>query len=427
MLESVDVKFEMLGINDWLTYIPALLGVNELLDHAAIAFLDTFKLVKFGEQSDSNFLEHEVAMKALAALQEDPTQPRTLETLAAAAMMRQIQIWTSNSAQDYRIIMQCICQLLNETVEEEWEDQPLAQPLRLSLLQATCLDTVFDAELVIDGRYAHILNQQVGPYMPLDEENGQPIESLGFPFLLRLRDLLHAPESNHNDIKVAYSRLRTEWPCTRRRYQYMSSMSKLKGMDQSALRQPRAQLGISHLAVLGIALIFGAYLNAMDPTDKTLREDAIHIGNEVVQLSRDLLSQLPDGIGFPPMALFAAWVATDDPDVVFNVVLMTREYDHYWSDPNYMEQATQLKKRILQVRNEVLDRTDELSLTGIEDWDTAIGYTCSAQFLGDWNQDSYPSLTAELESRPSRNISQNLVCNVGLSTFSQTYRSDYGI
>lgn len=221
--------------------------------------------------------------------------------------------------------------------------------------------------LIIDSRYAQVLQNDAGPYLPLDEENGQAIESIGLHFLLRLPRLLQTPEPSYDEIKTEYSRLKTEWAFTRTRYQYISNIGKIAGVNKNSLRQTRILLGTTHTIVLGIALILGAYLSAMDPADCSLQQDALNNGREVIQMSQELLTQLHNGIGFTPVSLFASWIATDDPEITFSIFQMVREQDCYWADPDYMKHAKILKERVIQIRSMARAAT-YMQPGGLQDW-----------------------------------------------------------
>lgn len=218
------------------------------------------------------------------------------------------------------------------------------------LIHEQCIESIVNPSLVIDRRCLQRMKYEPAVYLALDEENGQVIESLDLPFLVRLSHLLHAPEAYSREIINNYERLKTEWPFTRRRYQSLAGISKIAGMNRSALLQSELQLRIAHTITLGISLVLNACLLAMDPMNVDLQLDALSNGHEAVQVSRQLLEQLPKGAWFTPVALVASWVATDDPDINCDVFAAMREHGCYWADPSYMDEAKVLKKQLLQLR-----------------------------------------------------------------------------
>ncbi|KAK2592297.1 hypothetical protein QQS21_010017 [Conoideocrella luteorostrata] len=386
-----DAKFDLSPLGDWLSHIPACLGSDELLDKAATAFLDAFENLQRGGQSGSRFTTYGAAVKSLEAVLLDPEQAKSPHSLAAASMIKTTQIWISNSAQGYISHTNGICRLLNDTVEEDWDDS-FAQLLRISLVRSVCVEAIVNPKLTVDGRYLQILQHESGPYLPLDKEDGQSIESLGLPFLMRLTQLLRAPEQNHGEIKREYARWNTERPFTRRRYRFIAGISKMNGINKPGLVQPQTMTGIEHVIVLGVSLVLNACLSAMDPDNTNLQDDALNNGQEAIQISRQLLSRLPEGVGFTPVALFASWIATDHPDTTCDIFAMIKQHNCYWADPNYMKQAKVLKEQLLRIRSKA---SISLATGGYQGVGTSPGFPASGEFKGPWEHDTFSAMSVE--------------------------------
>ncbi|KAM3499146.1 hypothetical protein MY10362_007580 [Beauveria mimosiformis] len=169
-----------------------------------------------------------------------------------------------------------------------------------------CVESIINPSLVLDSHCLQSLKYKARPYPQLDDEDGQAIESLDLPFLLRLSHLLHAPDEHQEEIQNSYTQLKVEWPFTRRRYQYISGIYKIPGIDSSCLVQAEAQLGTAHTVILGAALVLNACLLAIDPRNANLERDALEMGSEAVEASRKLLIDLPKGVWLAPVALFAS-------------------------------------------------------------------------------------------------------------------------
>ncbi len=219
-----------------------------------------------------------------------------------------------------------------------------------SLTSKQCIESIVNPTLVVNRRCLQSLGCEPAVYLPLDEENGQAIQSLDLPFLLRLSHLLRAPETHSREIAKNYERLKVELPFSRRRFQYIAGISRLTSISKSGLVQPELQLGIAHTTVLGIALVLNACLLAMEPTNVDLQLDALNIGREAVKVSKQLLQDRPKCMWFTPVALIASWIATDDPDITWDVFSTIREHQFYWADLSYMDEARMLKKQLLQLR-----------------------------------------------------------------------------
>ncbi|KAM3558077.1 hypothetical protein MY1884_004198 [Beauveria asiatica] len=250
-----------------------------------------------------------------------------------------------------------------------------------------CVEPIINPSLVLDSR---CLRNKAGPYPPPDEEDGQAVESLDLPFLLRLSHLLRAPDEHREEIRNSYARLKVEWPFTRRRYRYISGICKIPGIDSSCFVPAEVQLGAAHTVILGAALVLNACLLAMDPTNANLERDALEMGSEAVEASRKLLMDLPKGVWLAPVALFASWIATDDSDITCSFFSIIKEFNQYWAEPAYMELAKTLKKRILQLRaNAVMEQSPR----GFRDFGLCIA--CGA---GNQGQDAQHPLSLGIDS-----------------------------
>ncbi|ATY65098.1 Ankyrin repeat-containing domain [Cordyceps militaris] len=208
-------------------------------------------------------------------------------------------------------------------LEEYWGDT-FAQSVRQDSIRIVCVESIINPSLVLDSRCLQSIKYEAGPYPSLDEEDGQSIESLDLPFLLRLSHLLRAPDEHREEIRNSYARLKVEWPFTRRRYRYISGICKITGINSSCLVQAEAQLGTAH----------------------TLERDALDMGSEALETSRKLLIDLPKGVWLAPVALFASWIATDDLDITCSFFSIIKESNQYWAEPAYIEPAKALKKQL---------------------------------------------------------------------------------
>ncbi|KAM3427237.1 hypothetical protein MY4824_009572 [Beauveria thailandica] len=306
-LEVDDPMLDISRLAGWLTQIPERLGANELLEKAALAFLDAFDCLKSDAQISAASPAYAVAMECLES-----------------ALMDQHQAMSPN---------------------------PLAAIFMLSMAQAKSLD---------------------------------------LPFLLRLSHILRAPDEHREEIRNSYARLKVEWPFTRRRYRYISGICKIPGIDSSCLVPAEVQLGAAYTVILGAALVLNACLLAMDPTDANLERDALEMGSEAIEASRKMLMDLPKGVWLAPVALFASWIATDDPDITCSFFSIIKECNQYWAEPAYMELAKALKKRILQLRaNAVMEQGPR----GFRDFRLCIA--CGA---GNQGQDAHHPLSLGIDS-----------------------------
>ncbi|KAM3448039.1 hypothetical protein MY3296_008180 [Beauveria thailandica] len=331
-LEVDDPMLDISRLAGWLTQIPERLGANELLDKAALAFLDAFDCLQSDAQISAASPAYAVAMECLESALKDQHHAKSPNPLAAIFMLSMAQASADFFLEERRAPI---------TKVKIWQ----------------CVESIINPSLVLDSRCLQSLKYKAGPYPPLNEEDGQAIESLDLPFLLRLSHFLRAPDEHREEIRNSYARLKVEWPFTRRRYRYISGICKIPGIDRSCLVPAEVQLGAAYTVILGAALVLNACLLAMDPTDANLERDALEMGSEAIEASRKLLMDLPKGVWLAPVALFASWIATDDPDITCSFFSIIKECNQYWAEPAYMELAKALKKRILQLRaNAVMEQ-----------------------------------------------------------------------
>ncbi|OAA73470.1 Ankyrin repeat-containing domain protein [Cordyceps fumosorosea ARSEF 2679] len=352
-LEVDDPMLDISRLAGWMTHIPERLGANELLDKAASAFLDAFDCLQSDTQFRAASPAYTVAMECLEPALKDQNQIKSPNPLAAIFMLS-----------------------MTQAMEEYWGDT-FAQSVRLNAIRIVCVESIINPSLALDSRCLQSIRYEAAPYPPLDDEDGQAIESLDIPFLLRLSHLLRAPDEHREEIRNSYARLKVEWPFTSRRYRYIAGIGKITGIDRSCLVQPEAQLGIAHTVVLAAALVLNACLLAMDPGNVGLEREALEVGHEAVETSQKLLQGLPKGVWFAPVGLFASWIATDDPDITCSFFSIIKECNQYWAEPTYMELAKTLKKRILQLRaNAVMEQSPR----GFRDF-VALKLQCSAEMI----------------------------------------------
>ncbi|OAR02251.1 hypothetical protein LLEC1_05767 [Akanthomyces lecanii] len=382
-LQIDDPQFDLKCFGDWFARIPARMGSSELLDNATETLLDAFDDLRSGQQSLKTLSKYGKALKSLTNALQDPQQTKSPYTLCSIFMIMIAQMWASKSAQGYMSHMEGICHILNSTIDEPWNDS-FAHSLRYHLIIPVCIEAMINPNITIDGRYLHVLKTGVGPYQPLNEEKGQPIESLDLPYLMRFPYLLREPELHHNEMMREYLRMQTECPFVRRRLMDLTNMVKATRKMKAALVRAQIQMGVAYTMQLSFTLVINAFLSAMDPTNIRLQEEALHYSQEAIWITRISGRQLPIGAGFMPAALFSAWVATDDSQVISSIASTMEQYDSYWAEPHYVRQFKTMKERVRQIRDRKLEelRADGLQGMDVTDFTTTDGLAYS------WGLDS---------------------------------------
>ncbi|KAJ6779426.1 hypothetical protein PWT90_03883 [Aphanocladium album] len=364
-LEIDDPQFDLKCFGEWFARIPTRMGTNELLDNATETFLDAFDDLRSGHQSLVTLSKHGKALTSLANALQDPKQTKSPYTLCSIFMIMIAQMWASKSAQGYISHMEGICHLLNSTINEPWNDS-FAHSLRYHLIIPACIESIINPNITVDGRYLQILKHSVGPYQPLDEEKGQPIESLDLPCLMRFPHFIREPEVHRNEMLRDYARMQIECPFVRRRFTDLTNMIKATRKTQPALVRAQIQMGVAYTIMLSFTLVLNAFLSAMDPTNIKFQEEALYYSQEAIWITRISGRQLPIGAGFMPAALFSAWVATDDSEVIFSIASTMKQYDSYWAEPHYVKQFKMIKERVRELRDRKLADLRASGLQGID-------------------------------------------------------------
>lgn len=225
---------------------------------------------------------------------------------------------------------------------------------------------MLNPNITIDGRYLQILKTTVGPYQALDEEKGQPIESLDLPYLMRFPYFIREPELYHNQMMHDYMRMQIECPFLRRRLMDLTNMAKATRKKKPALVRAQIQMGVAYTMMLSFTLVINAFLSAMDPINITLQEEALHYSQEAIWITRISSRQLPIGAGFMPAALFSAWVATDDSEVISSIESTMKQCKSYWAEPHYVKQFTTMKERVRVIRDKKLVELRNSGLQGMD-------------------------------------------------------------
>lgn len=181
-----------------------------------------------------------------------------------------------------------------------------------------------------------------------------------FPFYIR------QPELHRKEMMAEYARMQIECPFIRRRFMDLTNMVKATRKTQPALVRAQIQMGVAYTVILCFTLTINAFSSAMDPTNIKLQEEALYYAQEAIWISRITGSQLPIGAGFMPAALFSAWVATDDSEVLMNIASTMKEYDSYWAEPHYVRQFKNMKEHVRQIRDRKLRELRDDGLNGLD-------------------------------------------------------------
>lgn len=187
------------------------------------------------------------------------------------------------------------------------------------------------------------------------EEHGQSIESLDLPAVMNFPKFVREPELHGEEMRRTYDRLRVEGPFCLKRVHLINGMVKEQDPPPPELLRAQVQLETAYALLLCYSLVLNVFLSAFEPLNVELQQEAQYMANEAIDISKKSATHLPIGAGFMPAGLFAAWVATDDADVIDEIRQTLATYEIYSADVKYVRMFRGLKKRARAIRQRSLD------------------------------------------------------------------------
>lgn len=167
--------------------------------------------------------------------------------------------------------------------------------------------------------------------------------------ILSIPTFVSAPEDHLCQIKCTYRQLQLELPLLRGRLRILAETTYSSGPEPDQLYK-LLQLESTCIFLLSYALILNAVLMAVDPQNITLYSESQGLALEAITISQQTAAHLPAGMGFIPYALFAAWVATDNTEIMKGIASTMAMSDVYFADAKYVLMFRALKTRLQALR-----------------------------------------------------------------------------
>ncbi|EHK23102.1 uncharacterized protein TRIVIDRAFT_29730 [Trichoderma virens Gv29-8] len=360
LMTAEDPKYNLNCFGDWFTGLPSRFGADQVLDDVADAFLEGLIgiWIHGGRQTVDAMTKYGRALKSLRAALYDPITVKSPHTLCATILFTVSRNWFLNGS-DYQVShIEGIVHLLNASAGEHWAER-LDTYMRISMLYPTA--TIINNSVSIDSWYLKQHGPIFGPSQPPDQDHDQPIESLTLSTILNMPVFLSTPENHLDWIKSSYERLKIE---IRLVHQRLNAMTEIN--DPSALKLDQlhemVKLESSCIFMLAYTLILSAFLLAFDPENIILHRESRELAWDAVFTSSQTAPHLPVGMGFIPYALFAAWLATDDLDVVKAIRATLVQSDVYFADVKYVRMFRALKQRLRSLRKTKLAASSQIEL-----------------------------------------------------------------
>lgn len=162
------------------------------------------------------------------------------------------------------------------------------------------------------------------------EEEGVGSSSMSLQNLVKLPDFFHNPQSNLLDIVVAYQRQLHDLDVLRSRLEAGKARCWPHGYEMrtspTPLQKIYSQIQAAYGLLLTITQLLNSVLRASDPCNISLAEESVFITNEIMKLAEPASYQRPLGSCYYPLALLAAYAATESPSIKDEVELMLVDY-----------------------------------------------------------------------------------------------------
>lgn len=353
LLIVTNPKYDLACFGDWFASVPMRLGGNEILDAAANAFIQGYAQLR-GHRAGrivEALSKYGHALSLLRKALQDPAKAKSPSVLGAIYLLLVSQSWCSKELEIVRTShMDGILYVLNTSAGEEWKDE-LEAELRLSMLYAASFEAIINPAVNLDPWYLSFHNPVYGPHRSLDKDFTQPIQSFDFLVRMDIPKFIREPELYSNEMHAAYQRLLLEKPFIMK---YTSATTETVGSEDPHWADNhvrRVQVAGRCISLLCYALILNAFLSALDPLDTTLYTEAVDLAREAVRISNLLASHVPSRCAkLMPAGLYAAWLATNEPDIISGIQDTLAKHEVFFVDANHLRRFDKLKKQIRGIR-----------------------------------------------------------------------------
>ncbi|GAM40641.1 hypothetical protein TCE0_039f13142 [Talaromyces pinophilus] len=345
VLSVTDPRFNLQSLGTWLIDIPSHLGRDRLLDTATAALATAVEDLRIGKQSMATLSSYGKAINCLVKALRDPIKVKEPYTLAAVFM---ITPWLSLKA-DYVNHIQGIAHLLNLSAGKEWNSD-FAETLRFHLIFPIYVAMAISPNIEVDSWYMGKYAKSYGRYDPSSDKDVPPIRSLDISAIMRYPTLLRNPELYSIELRMRYNQTLLDGHFLRRRLESIDGQNTATEMPNLELQREEAQLRLAYAALLYYSLIMNSYVSALDPYDQSLSTDAILMAEEAVETANMVFRKAPISLGFVPLCLFAASLATTDTEILSDIDAALLDYKDHFIEWHHLERFQEAKGYIDNIR-----------------------------------------------------------------------------
>lgn len=220
----------------------------------------------------------------------------------------------------------------------------------------------------VDPWYMWKYAKAYGGHDPSSDEDVPSIRSLDVSAVMRYPTLLRNPESYSIELRMRYEETLFDGHLLRCRLQTIDELNTAKEMPNSELQQEQGYLRLAYAGLLYYSLIMNAFASALDPCSHSLPTDAILMAEEAVKTANIIIKKAPISLGFVPLCLFAASLATTDAKILSEIEVALLDYNDHFVEWHYQKWFQDAKKFIDSIRTRKLQIHEKVVDIRATDW-----------------------------------------------------------
>ncbi|OAA75961.1 hypothetical protein LEL_05645 [Akanthomyces lecanii RCEF 1005] len=348
VLSVTDPKYDLETLGTWLVEIPSHLGKDELLDTATAALTTAVEDLRVGKQSTAALSSYGKAISRLGHALRDPVKVKEPYTLAAVFMITLCQPWLSLKA-DYVNHIQGMAHLLNLSAGEEWNSR-FAETLRFHVIFPIYLAMAINSDIEIHSWYAEKYSKLCSQDDLSSDRDVSPIQSLDISAILRYPTILRNPALYDVELRMLYEQALLDGCALRTRLHSLDDLNTATKVPSLELQRAQAHLRLAYAAVLYYSLIMNAFISALDPCSQFLPRDAITMAKEALETANVVLKDAPISLGFMPLCLFAASLATTDSKILCDIEVALVAYKDHFVEWHHRQRFHDAKQSIVEIK-----------------------------------------------------------------------------
>lgn len=182
------------------------------------------------------------------------------------------------------------------------------------------------------------------------DHNESSIQSLDISSILRYPAILRDPELYGIELRMRYEQALLDGYTLRTQLHSLKDLNKAKKMPSLKREREQSQLRLAYAAVLYYSLIMNAFLSALDSGSQYLPADAIMLATEAIETASVVLKDAPISLGFMPLCLFAASIATTDSKISCDIEVALLAYKDYFVEWHHRQRFLDAKKSIDEIK-----------------------------------------------------------------------------